>query len=380
VNVNAKQNIERTAKDKANCCIRPTICYILDVMRLPQIEESNITNRRVIVRADLDVEVTQNSNVKGQNEILRLQMLLPTINLLLGKNNSVVIIGHKGRPEGKFVAEESLVAVCDKLSDLLGKKIEFFNNFVDEGIRVKIHDSDFRIAMLENLRFDVREEENDEEFVRILASLGEFYVNEAFANSHRNHASIVGIPKFLPHAAGLHFTQEVENLSEVFENPKRPVIVIISGVKEDKLDCIEGLSKFADKILIGGRLPEYLEGDSRFKIYDSGIIKADLNQDKEDITIHSIEKFEEEIKKAGTIVVSGPLGKFEDEGHKLGTERIFKAVADSSAFKVAGGGDTEKAIQSLGLSTRFDWISVGGGAMLEFLAKGTLPGIEALLN
>ncbi len=137
--------------------------------------------------------------------------------------------------------------------------------------------------------------------------------------------------------------------------------------------------KFADKILIGGRLPDYIHDTSPLR-KDDKVFVTNLLPDKEDITIHSIEKFLPIIEKAGTIVVSGPLGKFEEEGHRQGTKAIFDAVADSKAFKIAGGGDTESAISLLGLKDKFNWISVGGGAMLEFLAKSTLPGIEALLQ
>jgi phosphoglycerate kinase len=181
----------------------------------------------------------------------------------------------------------------------------------------------------------------------------------------------------LPHAAGLRFHEEVRNLSMVFENPKRPVVMGISGVKDDKLSYIKDFLKVADKILIGGRLPEYIHDSSELH-KNPKVVVANLMADKEDITIHSVEKFEEEIGKAGTIVLSGPMGKFEEEGHRQGTKRVFEAVAFGQAFKVAGGGDTQSAIKMFGLNEKFDWISVGGGAMLTFLAKGTLPGIEAL--
>ena len=204
----------------------------------------------------------------------------------------------------------------------------------------------------------------------------EVYVNEAFAASGGKHASIVRLPKLLPSAAGFRFIKEVENLEKILNNPKKPVLLIIGGIKKDKLDYLEDFKKFADKILIGGRLPEYMPED----ISDDKLLVARLIMDKEDITIHSIEKFEEEIGKAGTIVIAGPMGKVEEEGHMMGTKRVFEAIANSQAYKVAGGGETQGVISTLGLTKKFDWISIGGGATLEFLAKGTLPGIEALLN
>jgi phosphoglycerate kinase len=232
------------------------------------------------------------------------------------------------------------------------------------------------LVMAENLRFDSGETENDEHYAEHLAEEGEVYINEAFATSHRKHASIVRLPKLLPSAAGLRFVQEVENLEKILNNPKKPALLIIGGIKKDKLDYLEDFKKFADKILIAGRLPEYLPKD----INDEKLLVAKLIMDKEDITIHSIEKFEEEISKAGTIVIAGPMGKFEEESHMTGTKRVFEAIANSQTYKLAGGGETQKVISTLGLTEKFNWISVGGGASLEFLAKGTLPGIEALLN
>jgi phosphoglycerate kinase len=232
---------------------------------------------------------------------------------------------------------------------------------------------------LENLRFNPSEEKNDQEFAKSLASGQDFFVNEAFAVSHREHASIVSLPKLLPHAAGLRFTEEVENLSKVLSNPKKPVVMVISGLKDDKLAYMEDFLKLGDKILIGGRLPDYIHDTSPLRTNEK-VIVGDLMADKEDITIHTMEKFETEIVSAGTIVVSGPLGKFEEEGHRQGTKRILDAIANCPAFKVAGGGDTESAIKLLNLTDKFNWVSIGGGAMLEFIAKGTLPGIIALQN
>ena len=163
-------------------------------------------------------------------------------------------------------------------------------------------------------------------------------------------------------------------MSKLRENPERPLITLLSGVKEDKLDYLEPFKQFSDEVLVSGRLPEYL-GDE-FK--DEKVVVAKLMPDKEDITINSIEKFEGEVTKAKTILVAGPIGKYEEEGHRQGTIRVFTSVANSSAYKIAGGGDTEEALTVCGVKEKFDWVSVGGGAMLEFLAKGTLPGLEAL--
>jgi 3-phosphoglycerate kinase len=326
-------------------------------MNLPKVENLDFQGKRVLLRADLDV------NIAGDDSE-RLKILIPTLRLLSEKASKIIVMGHRGRPEGKEVKELSLKPISDFLEKLL----------IQEMGKEKVDKID--MYMMENLRFNKGEEENDKHFAKHLAEEGDVYVNEAFAASHRKHASIVSLPKMLPSAAGIHFPQEVENLSKVLNNPQKPVIVIIGGAKKDKLNYIEGFKKIADKILIGGRLPDYLPED--FK--DPKVLPARLIADKEDITVNSIDQFDQEIKKAGTIIVAGPMGKFEEEGHRLGTERVFKAITETKALKIAGGGDTQKAISILGLKDKFDWISVGGGASLEFLIKGTLPGIEALLN
>ncbi len=313
-------------------------------MDLPQLKNSDLQNKKVIVRADLDIDPTDLNN-------LRLTSLTPTLDYLKSQSCVITIISHRGRPEGK----------------------------VDESLSLKSFESYFSkwgAKVSENLRFNPGEESNSGEFAKKLAVGQDFFVNESFATSHRAHASIVGLPKLLPHAAGLRFAEEVENLSRVLENPSRPVIIIISGVKEDKVEMIKEIKNKVDKVLVAGRLPDYLGEDYK----DEKVLVAKLNPDKEDITIHSIELFEAEIVKAGTIVLGGVPGKYEEQGQTLGTERVFKAVSNSKAFKIVGGGDSLVVVEKYNLASKFNWISVGGGAMLEFLAKGTLPGIAALLQ
>lgn len=336
-------------------------------MSVIKLSESDIQGKKVLLRADLDFNSEDTNN-------LRLKSLIPTIDFLKGKKCKVIVIGHRGRPDGKPDGALSLEPIAKLIDakfvyDIVGSEAKDEVNNLQAG----------EIVLLENLRFDSREESNDENFVKSLAELGEFYVNEAFAVSHRTHASIVGLPKLIPHAAGLHFEKEISNLGKVLENKNHPVISLISGVKEDKLSYVNDFKKFSDKILVGGRLPDLI-GDEDPLRKDSKVLVANLIPDKEDITIHSIESFEKEVSGAKMTILSGPLGKFEEEGHMLGTKRVFEKIAESSSFKIAGGGNTESAIAKLELDEKFDWISVGGGAMLEFLAKGTLPGIEALLE
>ena len=322
------------------------------MMDLPTVNKLGFEGKNVLVRGDFDVDNGSNPRADSIRELVK----------YLQKNNAIRIkvIGHTE-------TEYDLTAQL---------KSEFPEVEFDSG-----------------LRKNSGEKENNIEFAEQLAIGWNVFINESFATSHRQHASIVSLPKVIREnggeaCIGIRFQKEIENLGRVLENPRRPVIILISGVKEDKLSYVESFSKFADKILVGGRLPDLI--NQEFSDNEK-IIIADLIADREDITIHSIEKFENEIRNAGTIVVSGPLGKFEDEGHRQGTERVFKTVVNNkNAFKVAGGGDTEKALQCLSsslslregvtinLAEGFNWVSVGGGAMLEFLAKRSLPGIEAL--
>lgn len=317
-------------------------------MNLPKISDFDVSGKKVLVRLDLDTPKGDNSRLEASSE---------TLDYLKSKRAEIIILGHKGRPEGK-VNEDLSLKPLQTYFDKWGARVE------------------------ENLRFDPGEESNSSEFAKKLSNLGEVYVNEAFATSHREHASIVGIPKLLPHAAGFRFIKEVENLSKVFENSKKPVTVLISGIKDDKVEMAKKLSQVYDKVLVGGRLPEYF-GDAALesvRTQSKNLMIGNLTMDKEDITLNTIEAFKKEIKQAGTIVLAGVLGKYEDEGHRQGTKEVFTAVSQSSAYKIAGGGDTEAAITMFGLTNEFDWISVGGGAMLEFLTSKSLPGIQALLE
>lgn len=341
----------------------------------PKIKDLDVSGKMGLVRVDLDAVFDDQVDPASN---LRLRVIKPTVDFLFDSGAlKLVLLAHYGRPEGVKNPELSLSRLVEPLEKVLGRKIYFVESLNFEEIKNLIQKGDSgSVFLLENLRFWKGEEENDQEFGSFLASLGNFYVNEAFASSHRSHASIVLLPKLLPSAIGLRFEKEIENLSKLFENPSRPVVTIVSGTKKDKLEYLFGLASFSDVVLIAGRFPDYLDD---FSIYrkDNRFLVANLNPDKEDITIRSIELFEREIKRAKTIALIGPIGKYEDEGHRLGTKRVFESVANSSAFKLAGGGDTIKAIEMLGLSDKFDWISVGGGATLEFLVKKTLPGIEA---
>lgn len=341
------------------------------MINLPKLSDLDVNGKKVLVRLDLDI---------SEGGDLRLEAALPTLNYLLDKKAKIIIIGHKGRPEGKIDNSLSLSETAKKLSELLGKPINFVYDIAgaeakEEAGKLK----EGEVICLENLRFDSREEANDETFAKALAGLADFYVNDAFASSHREHASIVGIPKYLPHAAGLRLEKEIETLGKDFD---KPVVVLISGIKKDKVEMAKKLAEIYDLVLVGGRLPEYF-GDQALesvRTQTGKLILGNLNMDKEDISLNTIERFGKEITKAKTIILAGVLGKYEDEGHSQGTQKVFTAVANSSAIKIVGGGDSIAAISKYGLTEKFNWISTGGGAMIEFLINKSLPGIEALIH
>ena len=222
-------------------------------MKILGLDDIEVAHRRVLVRIDLDVD----------EDYSRLEFAEETLDYLLGKMAKLIIIGHKGRPEGKVVPELSLVPLASVLGGVVGEKVNFVNEINGlEAQKLAQNLPGGEILLLENLRFDLGEEHNDETFAKNLSTLGEVYVNEAFADSHRAHASIVGIPKFLPHAAGIRLVKEVETLSKVLESPQRPLVLVIGGIKKDKIDYIKEFTKIADKILVGGRLPLYFKDEN----------------------------------------------------------------------------------------------------------------------
>ncbi len=363
----------------------------MTILNMKAIEDLNIKGKRVLVRCDFDVPLDKKGNILDD---FRIKKAVPTIKYLFNKGAKPVLMGHLGRPRGKIVEHLKIEPVRKRLLELLGKKVE----------------------VLENLRFDRREEENDDQFAKELASLGDVYINDAFAASHREHASIVGVPKYLPCGAGLLLASEVKALS--IENPARPLVAVIGGAKVlTKIKVIKEFLEKADHVIIGGKiansllaikevipsnhLPEekvvsevekidltstklHLPVDviaSKDEIHARERALAKVGEDEMmlDIGPETIKMFSKIIKEAKTIVFAGPLGYFENPLYEKGTKEISQAIADNiKAFKIAGGGDTVSALAKFGLLDKFEHISTGGGAMLEFLSGEELPGLKAL--
>ncbi len=360
---------------------------------------ADLAGRAVLLRLDLNVPI-----VNGRiAEDFRLKKTLPTIEYLRASHARVIILGHLGE------AGASLWPVADYFSGFFPIK---FVAKIEDFARAKQETSADTTLVLENLRQDPGEEQNDPDFTARLASAGDIYVNDAFASSHREHASIVGLPHLLPSYAGFLLENEVKHLSRVFK-PEHPFIVILGGAKfKTKLPLVKKLVSQADKIFIYGALAHAFFRDLGYELGES-LVDQDLGVAKEllrhpkivlpvdvrvrngdkvfiktpdklvktdnilDVGLESIEKLLPVIAEANFILWNGPLGNFE-KGFKGSTEAVAKLIAGGNAVSIIGGGDTIAAIRELDLLNQFDFVSTGGGAMLDFLANGTLPGIEAL--
>lgn len=344
-----------------------------------------VSKKKVLLRLDLDVPLVRKSDRWVVADDFRLRAGLETLKLCLNHASSVVILGHLGRPSGKEVPELSVTPIINWLESQPTQKN------LPQG---KIH-------VLENLRFKAGEESQDEQFAKELAALGDVFVNESFAAYHKASSTTV-LPTLLPHAAGLRFAKEVEVLTRVRENPKKPLVVIIGGVKvEDKLPAIEVMSKIADAVLVGGKLVSELAGPAGSQPQNlptaltsagphSGaprspspafsypnILVGKLNKQGTDIAPETTQSWEKVIMNAKMILWNGPMGRVEEDQNDQ-TRLIAQMVIKSRAESIVGGGDTIAALTKWGLRDKFSFISTGGGAMLKFLADGTLPTIEAL--
>lgn len=336
-----------------------------------------VSGKKVLLRADLDVPIEKGNIVDDE----RLKASVPTIEYLLDKNAQVIVCGHLGRPDAAKThienQEHSLEPVAKWYAENLKLEVSSFQlQQVGDFEGWKLSDS---LILLENLRFNIGEEANDTQFSQRLASLADFYVNDAFAVSHRSHASVVGIAGLLPHAAGFRLQEEVSHLSKVMNNPQRPLVVIVGGAKiETKLPLIEKMHQLADYVLVGGKLAA--ETQTLLKVQHekvenrtSQLIIGNLTQDTKNITQESVAEFKKIITMAKTIIWNGPLGMAED-----GTVEVAHAIVQSGAYCVVGGGDTLEVLKKAGLLGSFGFVSTGGGAMLSLLSGEKLPGLEAL--
>ena len=327
---------------------------------------NNLSGKKVLVRLDLDVPVEK--GVVG--DLVRIKSGLQTLRYILDNGGTPIVLSHAGRPEGEVVESLSLRPMLACLIEMLG------NHLTYEIIDRPMMPLEGTIFALENLRFNAGEEANDPEFARYLASFGDLYVNESFAVSHRAHASFVGVGSLLPAYAGIHLTEEVERLEAAMKKPAHPVVAILGGAKvETKVPAITNMAKFADSILLGGKLV----AEAKSVSLPENVALGELTDDGFDITEDSARHFAELIAEAKTIIWNGPMGKFEEAPYDTGTRIVAEAVtANVQASRIIGGGDTIAALNDFGLLNQAGYISTGGGAMLDFLAGEPLPGLVVL--
>jgi phosphoglycerate kinase len=381
------------------------------------IRDLDLAGKRVFIRVDFNVPLAP-----GGQEITsdkRIKASLPTIRYALEKGAAVILASHLGRPKGKPNPEMSLKPAAVRLAELLGKPVAMAPNCVGPAV-VAMLPKPGEVLLLENLRFHPEEEKNDPEFSKQLAALCDVYVNDAFGSAHRAHASTVGMIAYVKQAAaGLLMDKEIEYLTKAVKNPARPCVAILGGAKvSDKIEVIQNLMKVVDRLMIGGAMAYTFlrargEGTGKSLVEEDKIglarelmaeagsklmlpvdhvvaaeLKAGVNTQVVDrvpdgmmgldIGPKTIEAFEKVIAGAKTVIWNGPMGVFEMPPFDKGTVALAKAVAASGAISVVGGGDSEKAIKSAGVSDKISHISTGGGASLEFLGGIELPGVAAL--
>lgn len=389
------------------------------------ITEVTLRQKRVLVRVDYNVPLDENGNIVDD---VRIRATLPTINFLLDEGAKVIIAAHLGRPKGKVVPGLSLRPAAKRLKRLLDKEVILAEDCIGE--KVKSIVDNMRpgdVVMLENLRFHEGEEKNDPEFAKALASLADVFVQDAFGNCHRTHASMVGINGFMPVAVeGFLIKKEFDYFEKAVTNPMRPVVALLGGAKvSDKIHVIENLAKKADKIIIGGAMAftflkalgydvgKSLVEDSMIdevsnivdKIRDNNVkfylpvdfvVAESFNGQAEtkvvtfqeippswmalDIGPASTRLFSEALQNAKTVLWNGPMGAFEIDAFSRGTYAMVETIASSHALTIVGGGDTDLAFLRAGESHNVSFISTGGGAFLKLLEGGELPGIAALTD
>lgn len=388
------------------------------------LKDFDFKNKRVLLRADLNVPL---DNKEITNDA-RIRKSLPSIKYILDQGGSVVLLSHLGRPKGVYDENLSLRPVAKRISELLGQEVKLLadkNVISDEIIEEIKKVKDGQVVMLENTRFNPGEKKNDQEFSKKLASACDIFISDAFGTTHRAHASNVGVASFLPSGVGFLIEKEIKYFSEALDNPKRPFVIIMGGVKvSDKIGVIENLFDKVDKLIIVGAMAYtfykamgYSVGKSFVEEDKLDLAKSILDQAKEkkvklilpvdtlvapemkdgyprkvvsckeipddlmglDIGDETIKEIKEELKDARTVIWNGPAGVFELEDFSKGTFAIAEILANlDQALTVIGGGDSASAVEKSGYEDKISHISTGGGASLELIEGKKLPGIECI--
>ena len=389
------------------------------------IEDVAVAGKKVLVRCDFNVPLKEGKITSDK----RIVEALPTIKYLLAQGAKVILCSHMGKPKGEVNPKYSLAPVAARLTELLGQTVELANDIVGEDAKAKAAAlKEGQAMLLENVRFDAREEKNDPEFAKELASMAEVYVNDAFGTAHRAHATTAGVADYLPAVCGYLIQKEIGIMGKALANPERPFVAILGGAKvKDKLNVINNLLTKVDTLIIGGGMaytflaakgygvgkslldeekidyckdmmkkaeekgvklllpvdttvcagfPDPIDAPVETKNVSADAIPADM--EGLDIGTKTMELYAEAAKSAKTVVWNGPMGVFENPTLAKGTIAVAKALAESEAITIVGGGDSAAACEQLGFADRITHISTGGGASLEFLEGLELPGIACL--
>ncbi len=391
-------------------------------MNKKTVKDIDVKGKKVLVRCDFNVPQDENGNITDNRRIVS---SLPTIKYLLENGAKVILCSHLGRPKGEVKKEFSLAPVAKELSKQLGIEVKLAEDVIGESAKSLTSNlKEGEVVLLENVRFDAREEKNDPEMARELASLAEIYVNDAFGTSHRAHASTAGVADYLPAVSGFLIEKEIDFMGNALENPKRPLVAILGGKKvSDKIGVINSLLEKVDTLMIGGAMAYtffkaqgYEVGNSiceldkldlalelMEKAKQKGVklmlpvdtkLGKEFDKDTESKTVkcteipegwegfdigeETIKLYKEELKKAKTVVWNGPLGLFEFDQFAIGSNEIAKTLAEIDAITIVGGGDCAAAVEKAGVADKLTHVSTGGGASLEFLEGKKLPGIECL--
>ncbi|MCG8483265.1 MAG: phosphoglycerate kinase [Clostridia bacterium] len=393
-------------------------------MMKKSIEDISIKGKKVIVRCDFNVPMDDEKNITDD---IRIRSSIPTIQYLIDHKAKVVLMSHLGRPKGTPNPKYSLEPVAKRLSEILKKEVTFIDE--DRVVNEKTREAaaglqDGEVALLQNVRYRKEETDNNLEFAKELASLAEVFVNDAFGTAHRAHASTAGIAEFLPAVSGYLIKKEIDFIGKALENPERPFTAILGGAKvSDKIGVIKNLLNKVDALIIGGgmaytflKAQGYEIGQSLLEADKIDLAKSLLDEAKKknvnlllpvdivaakefkndtefecvsienmpsdkmglDIGKETIEIFRQEVLKSKLIIWNGPMGVFEMPNFAIGTEGIAKALSDSSAVTIIGGGDSAAAVEQLGYADKMTHISTGGGASLELLEGKELPGLKVL--
>ena len=388
------------------------------------IRDIDVKGKKALVRCDFNVPLDDECHITDDT---RIKAALPTIEYLVNEGAKVILMSHLGRPKGQAKPEFSLAPVAERLSELVNTTVKFADSPVvfDDSVKAAADElAEGEILLLQNVRYRKEETDNDASFAKDLASLGDFFVQEAFGTAHRAHASTAGVADYLPAVSGFLIEKEVKFLGGALENPERPFCAIMGGAKVgDKITVIENLLKKVDTLIIGGgmsytffkamgyeigtsildadnvdlaksllekaldagvkmMLPvdivctKEFDNDSPSEVYDFDKMPADMMG--LDIGPKTVALYAEELAKAKTVVWSGPMGVFEMPNFAKGTKAVAEALAQSEAVTVIGGGDSAAAVEQFGLADKMSHISTGGGASLEYLEGKTLPGIAVI--